>query len=414
MSDIATPRSMPARWYRIASAANGEIAVNPVEGSLESVAVRDGRLVGPHVRVETRAVIVEDAGDAGLRGRAVDPLVPRKGTLCFDPATGGIRTRENRRARGAFNGIVAEANRFGMVNAYVHADIAVQYANTLLADLGAPALPTLTVVVGAHFGSRLPGFAEGDGDFRTGELRPMSGGHYRLSARTTVVPEPFPVAPTGEIHLGPSRYRKPFAGSMSYLRNAAHNPAIVYHEFAHHLCRHTADFRCNDERRPDRQRNGKPGVEEGICDYFTAALLGSGRPYGWYRADRGSRRDVDRPRAAVRTHHDAHAIGAAWAAAFWRCRATLVDNCFLGSPVDHDRAVVATLLRIRELGRGGSRRTRSRRSAQRCDPWTVITTYIDTLADAAGARAASPALAIFERTGLVEQKGVDHAGAAPC
>src|SRR5215831_6077261 len=404
MSVQSAPPSMRARWYRIASAADGEVAVDLVDGSLE----------GPRVHVETRAVLVEDAGGAGLRGRAVDPLVPHDGTLCFDPSQGGIRTRENRRACGAFNAIVAEANRFGMVNAYAHADIATRYANRLLADLGAPALPTLGVVVGAHSGSRLPGYAEGDGDLRTGELRPMAGGHYRLSARTTVVPEPFPIAPTGEVHLGPSRYRKPFAGSVSYLRNAAHNPAIVYHEFGHHLCRHTADFRCNGERRPERQRNGKPGVEEGICDYFTGVLLGSGRPYGWYRADQGRRRDLDRPRPAVRAHGDAHAVGAAWASAFWQCRATLIGTRCLGSPVDHDRALVATLLGIGELGRGGSRKTRSRRSARRCDPSAVVTMYIDALTDDIGARAAATALGVFERTGLVEQLSADLAGAAPC
>src|SRR5204863_2291405 len=144
-----------------------------------------------------------------------------------------------------------------------HARRAALTANQLLVEIGAGPLPQLEVVVGAHFGSKLPGYGEGDGDFRTGGLRPLSGGHYRLSARTTGVPEPIPVSPSGEIHLGPCRYRKPFAGWVSYLRNAAHNPAIVYHEFGHHLCRHTADFRLNAERRPRNQRNGKVGVEEG-------------------------------------------------------------------------------------------------------------------------------------------------------
>ena len=49
-------------------------------------------------------------------------------------------------------------------------------------------------------------------------MRPLSGGHYRLSQRTTGVPEPEPVAPNGEIHLGPGRLRKPFLGNPSYLR----------------------------------------------------------------------------------------------------------------------------------------------------------------------------------------------------
>ena len=48
-----------------------------------------------------------------------------------------------------------------------------------------------------------------------------------------------------------------------------------------------------------RQRNGKTGPEEGICDYFAASLLGTGRPYGWYRPARGRRRDPDAERPGM-------------------------------------------------------------------------------------------------------------------
>ena len=321
--------------------------------------------------------------------------------MSFDPAKGGVRTRENRRARGAFNTLVSEANRFGMVNAYVHADIAARYVNALLASLGAPPLPPVGVVVGAHSGSRLPGYGEGDGDRRSGELRPLSGGHYRLSTRTTVVPEPVPVAPSGEIHLGPSRYRKPFAGWRSYLRNAAHNPAIVYHEFGHHVCRHTADFRCNAERDPARQRNGKSGVEEGLCDYFAASLLRSARPYGWYRADRGRRRDVEELRFAVEPDEEAHAVGATWAPALWRSRTSLIETGLLRSPVDHDRALLDALLRIGETNTGDHHKSR-RREARKRDPAMLISAYLDALTDASGRRAAGVAESVFERVGLLD------------
>src|SRR5262249_26784208 len=155
-----------------------------------------------------------------------------------------------------------EATRFGMVNAFFHTTGIARRMNVLLADLGAAPLPQLPVVVGAHAGSRLPGFAQGDGDFRKGHMRPLMGGHYRVSTRTTAVPEHVRVAATGEVHLGPGWSRRPFAGHAGYLRNAAHNPATICHEYGHHLCRHTADFRLNTERRPNRQRNGKTGIEE--------------------------------------------------------------------------------------------------------------------------------------------------------
>jgi hypothetical protein len=86
----------------------------------------------------------------------------------------------------------------------------------------------------------------------------------------------------------------------------------------------------------------------------------------------------------------------------------------LESPIDHDRALVATLLRIGEAGRGGSRKTRSWRSAQRCNPSTIVTNYIEAVRNNVGGRAAATALSVFERTGLVEQMGADLAEATPC
>jgi len=413
MSDESPASSIIARSYRVEVDADGDVTLRMVESPVGDLELVDGHLVGPHVEVRTRAVLVDVDPTGGLVGRAADPLALRDGTLCFDPRRGGIRTRENRRANGAFNALVWEANAFGMVNAYVHTDRCAEYADRLLDELGAPPLPPLRVVVGAHFGSRLPGYGEGDGDRRSGELRPLSAGHYRLSTRTTGVPELRRVSPTGEIHLGPSRYRKPFAGHTSYLRNAAHNPAIIYHEWGHHLCRHTADFRCNADRRPRKQRNGKPGVEEGICDYFAAALLGSGRPYGWYRADRGRRRDLDRLRPAVREFGDPHAIGAAWAAALWRCRETLVDNGLLETGADHDRVLIGALLRIGEVGTG-PRNARRQRSAERTDPTTVVTSYLDALADAAGTHAARVGRDIFATAALLDPAPTATGTAASC
>lgn len=404
MMPVQTASSVTGRFYAVDVDRDGEVRVRLIEDEIGDVEVLDGCLVGNDVRVSTRAVLVVAAADGSLRGRPVEPIEVGAAGLCFDPSDGGIRPRENRRARGAFNRFVAEANNFGMVNAFVHTRRAAAVVNALLAEAGGERLPRLEVVVGAHSGSKLPGYASGDGDRRSRELRPLSGGHYRLSTRTSGVPEPVRVAPSGEVHLGPSRYRKPFAGSAAYLRNAAHNPAIIAHEFGHHLCRHTADFRLNAERAGDKQRNGKTGIEEGVSDYFAAALLGSGRPYGWYRADRGRRRDPELLRhTSSREHGDgAHGVGAIWAAAWWRCRLDVSAAGCLRSEVDHDRVLLRALLAVGEIGRGGKRSTRAQREAVRSSPETMRSAYLSSLRDEAGARASDRAAAILAAYGLGE------------
>jgi hypothetical protein len=366
-----------------AAPSDGVVRLRLVRGPLPELEVVSGELTGAQVRVSARAVLVEAGPDGELVGRAMPALAAGGSRLCFDPARGGVRTRDNRMARGAHNDAVEQATGFGMVNAFLHSTRITEYFNRLLAELGAPMLPELRVVVAAHSGSRLPGFAQGDGDYRSGRMRPLAGGHYRLSQRTTGVPEPLPVVPTGEVHLGPGRLSQQFAGQDGYLRSAAHNPATIYHELGHHLCRHTADFRLNAERAPAEQRNGKIGADEGVCDYLTASFLGTGRPYGWYRAERGERRDPDAWRELdvapedaheairedaheyihEREHGDVHDVGARWAALWWRCRRRLLDGG-MASGADHDRVVVAALLAVGQVGRQAGHGVRPQ-SAQR-------------------------------------------------
>jgi hypothetical protein len=153
-------------------------------------------------------------------------------------------------------------------------------------------------------------------------------------------------------------------------------------------------------------------VEEGVCDYFSAAMLGSGRPYGWYRADGGRRRDPDFDRHASELDDDAdaHARGATWAAAWWRCRRELVENGLLGSPVDHDRALVAALQRVGCIGASSTdRRSRRRRESLRASAETMIDAYLGALREAAGARIVPSAAAVFERHGLCSQARVTEA-----
>jgi hypothetical protein len=354
-----------------------------VTAELPDLELRDGTLAGEDVTVSSRGVAVVDVG-GDLIGDRLDPIELRAGALCFDPSGGGVRTRENRRARGTYNAIVAEATCFGMVNAFVHASRVASFFNGLLADLGAPRLPHLPIVVGAHSGSRLPGFAHGDGDFRSGRMRPLAGGHYRLSQRTRVVPEPRPVRSSGEVHLGPGRLRQPFAGHDQYVRAAAHNPATIAHEHGHHLCRHTADFRLNAERKPLQQRNGKPAVEEGLCDYFVAALLSSTID-SWHRGG-GRRRD--------RTHE----LGTHWAGLWWRCRQRLVAERFLTGQT-HDRVMVAMLLALGEVATtraDASHETRAVREARRRASETIAVAYLDALGGEAGPQAVRLARPLME------------------
>jgi hypothetical protein len=382
------------------------VALRLADVELIDVEVRDGCLISPAALVISRVVLVQEEPSGELRGAPMPKLTLVDDGLCFAPCSGGVRMRENRLARGGYNHEVAEAARFGMVNTLYHVDRCAAYLNGILNELGATSLPRVTVVVGAHAGSRLPGFAQGDGDYRPGGIHPLAGGHYRLSRRTNCVGEIFPVSPVGEIHLGPGRHRSPFAGEASYLRIAAHNPATIYHEFGHHLCRHTADFRLNAERDPDQQLNGKTGPEEGICDYLTGSLLGTGRPYGWYRMIRGERRDPGIVRRrGMDDDGDAHALGAFWAAALWRSRQQLLEAGLLVSPRDHDRAVVSTLLHLGQVARRGvPRRPRRDRAAARGEPETIIQTFVDSIRTEAGNAAADVTARVFSEARLLETR----------
>lgn len=378
----------------------GAVLLRRTELTLDDVEVVDGQLVCPEVSVESRAVLVASGPDGDLSGVPMKPIEAVDGRLCFDPADGGIRTRVNRLENGAYNQRVAEATRFGMVNVLFHLADAARDINRLLAELGAPPLPPVHAAVGAHAGSKLPGYGRDDADYRHGQRHPLQGAHYRVSTRTTGVPELMPVRPSGEIHFGPGRRREPFANQSSYLRNAAHNPATIIHEYGHHLCRHTADFRLNSERAPAEQRNGKTGPEEGVCDVLAAIRLGTGRPYGWQRPERGARRDPGVARAPVDENADAHAVGARWSTAFWQTRTTLVTKGLLRGLADHDRALLHALLMVgRVAARPDDRRPRRERAADRIAPETMARSYAEALREAGGAAA-----------GDIAERNLDDAG----
>jgi hypothetical protein len=396
------PAALRGRVYEPSLTLSEELELALVERGLPGLEVKAGQLIGPNVSVESRCVLVDRNGTGELVGVAMEPITLVGGGLCFDPRAGGIRTRHNRLAEGEFNADVAEAARFGMVNTFFHLDRAARYVNRLLQKLHAAELPPVHAVVSAHAGSRLSGYASMDGDFRRNRLYPFQGGHYRVSQLTTGVPEPLPVRPTGEIHLGPGIRRAPFAGELRYLRNASHNPATIYHEYGHHLCRHTADFRLNSERSPELQRNGKTGPEEGVCDYLVAALLGTSRPYGWYQPRRGAWRDPDKAVAPQEGETDPHVLGAWWASAWWRCRSLLLEEALIRSAEDHDRVLIRALLELgRVAARPGDRRRRGERTTERNSDAAVSTAYLSAVGEKVGPRAADRAVEVLQLYGLL-------------
>jgi len=114
-----------------------------------------------------------------------------------------------------------------------------------------------------------------------------------------------------------------FEGSR-YRANASHNAGIIYHEYGHHITRHTADFRANRLHSPEAQDNRKAALDEGICDYWAATMLNAPHIWAWHK-----RHDNEyvHPRSLV-SHKtmgefdpapkaDPHANGTIFAAALW-------------------------------------------------------------------------------------------------
>ena len=153
---------------------------------------------------------------------------------------------------------------------------------------------------------------------------PFQGGHYRLPSRRYEMPEHHPISPAGEIHLGPGRGLLEHgalveAAGGRYRANASHNAGIIYHEYGHHITRHTADFRANNLVPRDQQNNRKTAMDEGTCDYWAAAMLGT--PHIWILHRRHDDQEIHVRSLAssksmadfdVGPQADAHANGTIW------------------------------------------------------------------------------------------------------
>src|SRR5262249_11192005 len=205
---------------------------------------------------------------------------------------------------------------------------------------------------------------------------PFQGGHYRLPARDALVPEPDPVSPDGEIHLGPG-WKLLVHGALvdatgaRYRHIASHNAGTLYHEYGHHIARHTADFRANALRAADAQSNRKTELDEGFSDYWAATMLATPHIWAWHRRHDAvelhgrslvapvSMADYDGCEAA-----DPHANGTILAAALWDLRARMAVEHELGARGGGKLVLQAVLPLGSEMGAERPPRVRARRRAR--------------------------------------------------
>jgi hypothetical protein len=227
-----------------------------------------------------------------------------------------------------------QASHFGEVNTYYHLDRVAAYVDELLSELGAKPLPRVTAVVNAHHAATEKDGIR-DGVKKSERWLPFQGGHYRLPSARYDIQEYDPISSQGEIHLGPGWQLLEHgalveAAGGRYRANASHNGGILYHEYGHHIARHTADFRANALRPPNRQNNRKTPLDEGFSDYWAATMLETPHIWAWHR--RHDDQEVHpRSLASARTMTDydsrpgadEHANGTIWAAALWNLRELL-------------------------------------------------------------------------------------------
>lgn len=318
------------------------------------------RLMGHFVEVRNGAELPEPASpDGELRARPIGNANPNAaGDFLFDPGRGGGRMDTRVFVKPHWRQRYIDASHFGETNAYYHLDRMASYVDGLLREIDAPSLPRVIAVVNAHHAATEHAGVR-DGIRRGARWLAFQGGHYRLPARRYDVPEPATLSPDGEIHLGPGRQLLGAgaivrATGQQYRANASHNAGILYHEYGHHVTRHTADLRANALRRPDRQDNRKTALDEGTCDYWAATMLGVPHIWAWHQphderqihprslATAWTMADYDpAPRA------DPHGNGTIWGAALWDLRTRVAASEAQRAQIC-DRLVLAMLL---ELGR---------------------------------------------------------------
>jgi hypothetical protein len=330
-------------WQPDSNLASGGSVVRAVVPLLRLSGAPEG---GTHLA--GRHVIVRNAGELNHRDEARGGVVrvpisdaqpDANGDFVFDPGRGGPRMDKRAPRKEKYRARYIGASHFGEVNTYYHVDRIAAYVDELLRELGAPPLPRVIAIVNAHHAAvdRLDGTRDGI-VHRRGWV-PFQGGHYRLPGRTASTPEHSPVAAEGEIHLGPG-WKLLEHGALvdlaraRYRHNASHNAGTIYHEYGHHISRHTADFRANGFRPADRQSNRKTALDEGFSDYWAATMLDTPFIWAWHRRhddeefhDRSLTCPVTMADYDSTSSADAHANGTIWAVGLWslRCRMKAED-----------------------------------------------------------------------------------------
>ncbi len=310
------------------------------------------------------SVNVPDSQPGMARAVAIGDAEPdQNGDFLFEPGRGGGRIDKVTLAAEDFRGRYIQASHFGEVNTYYHLTRIASYVEELVNELGAPRLPQVTAVVNAHHAAT-ESCGIRDGIRGTRHWLPFQGGHYRLASRSHDISELNPLSPNGEIHLGPGWQLLTdgalvHAAGDRYRANASHNAGIIYHEYGHHITRHTADFRGNSLKSPLRQNNRKTALDEGTCDYWTAVMLETPHIWAWHR--RHDEHEVH-PRSLVSRKTmadfdsgpkaDPHANGTIWAAALWNLRTELSRSEADGGK-KCDLLLLKTLLLIGQLSPAG-------------------------------------------------------------
>jgi len=298
-----------------------------------------GRLWGRYVRVRNGGAVNElDPATGAVRSVPIGDAQPNaEGNFLFEPGRGGGRMDKVVLAKPHWRWRYIQASHFGEVNTYFHLDRIAAYVDALLHELGAQPLPCITAVVNAHHAATETDGIR-DGVRRNERWLPFQGGHYRLPSRHFDIPEYEPISSNGEIHLGPGWQLLEHgalveASGRRYRANASHNAGILYHEYGHHITRHTADFQANALRSPNRQNNRKTAMDEGTCDYWAATMLSTPHIWAWHR--RHDAQEVH-PRSLLssktmaeydsRPGADPHANGTIWGAALWDLRTQVAAN----------------------------------------------------------------------------------------
>ena len=321
---------------------NGRVSKEVVPlSNLDTEGEGKGRLWGRYVRVRNAGWVNEaDPLTGKIRPAPLGDAEPdANGDFLFEPGRGGGRIDKVALAALDFRGRYLQASHFGEVNTYYHLDRIATHIGDLLRELESPSLPNVTAVVNAHpaateVDDTRTGAGIRDGVRGTNRWLPFQGGHYRLPGPSGQLVEHEPVSPDEEIHLGPG-WRLLEHGALveaaggRYRANASHNGGIIYHEYGHHITRHTADFRGNALRPRDNQDNRKSPIDEGTCDYWAATMLGTPHIWAWHQAhdhprnlaSEKSMADFDHDRSA-----DPHLNGTIWGAALWDLRTALLER----------------------------------------------------------------------------------------